>query len=183
MSNIAYMFGHGQWWVCWYGLMELIASGPSFMLHYPTLTSCFKKQMTIKTRLFKIVNNRHQSYKWGQRETNNLFYKWKGGKKWRVFYQAQVFSPCTRLTCVQQRRRFMMMEDWGQLLQIVAPGPNGAVSLTTLSITQKWRNVFFQQFQLSSSSPHKLTSHQVDSLRPRAWSWSGCRDTAYVFIL
>ena len=111
MENIAYMFGHGQWWVCWYGLMELIASGPSFMLHYPALTSCFKKQMTIKTRLFKIVNNRHQSYKWGQRETNNLFYKWKGGKKWRVFYQAQVFSPCTRLTCVQQRRRFMMMED------------------------------------------------------------------------
>ena len=74
MSTIAYMFGHGQWWVCWYGLMKLIASGPSFMLHYPALTSCFKKQMTIKTRLFKIVNNRHQSYKWGQRETNNLFY-------------------------------------------------------------------------------------------------------------
>ena len=28
-------------------------------------------------------------------------------------------------------------DDGGQLLQIVPPGPNGAVSLTTLSITQK----------------------------------------------
>ena len=143
------MFGHSQWWVCWYGLMELIAAGPSFMLHYPALTSCFKKQMTIKTRLFKIVNNRHQSYKWGQRETNNLFYL--NGRA--SILSSSSFSPCTRLTCVQQRRRFMMIEDWGQLLQIAAPRPNGAVSLTTLSITQKWRNVFFQQFQLS---PHLL---------------------------
>ena len=143
------MFGHSQWWVCWYGLMELIAAGPSFMLHYPALTSCFKKQMTIKTRLFKIVNNRHQSYKWGQRETNNLFYlNGRAGKSVEYFIKLK-FSHRVRGWRVCSSGE----GSWWWRTGVSFCRSNGAVSLTTLSITQKWRNVFFQQFQLS---PHLL---------------------------